>query len=190
VRYGAGGRRQRDRRALGKVPRIASPHASEFARVLALPSTASSAAPAGRTLDQRRGRGVAVATLGAVAWMAFRSRGPVPIAFSPQSSNSPTAARGSRLSRWHPARLRGRDCNERGLYRAMVVRDIGDAGSITVMRGSRIRSPDWAANGRFLVAQRVTWRSDQHRWCPPWAARSGRCPAGLHGSWAGQTRFW
>ena len=67
------------------------------------------------------------------------------------------------LQSTQPAHLAyvARDCDERERCTdRLVVRDIGDAGSLTVLKGGTITSPRWAADGRFLIAG-VTER-DQH----------------------------
>ena len=147
-------------KALSKVPADRFASAGEFARVLALPGTAPSAVPAKRPRWIKIVfAGVAITALGAVAWIAMRSRVPASIAFTPQYEQLTTDgnARSPALS---PDGTRlayvGRECDERGrCTERLVVRDIGDAGSMTVLKGSRIRFSDWAANGRFLIAQRA-----------------------------------
>jgi len=145
-------------KALSKVPSDRFTTAGSFARSLVAPAAAASA----RVSAQPRwlmfaGAGIALAVLGTAAAMNLRSR-PAPVtAFTPRFEQLTTDgnARSGVLS---PDGTRlayiARDCDERErCTERLVVRDIGSAASITVLKAAVIPgAPLWAADGRFLVA--------------------------------------
>jgi hypothetical protein len=145
-------------RALSKVPADRFTTAGEFAHSLVASSTVS---PANASTRPRwlmvAGVGVAALVLGTAASLALRGRATVAPAFTPQFDQLTTDgnARSPALS---PDGTRlayvARDCDERErCTERLVVRDIGNAGAITVLKGARIEAPAWAADGRFLIAK-------------------------------------
>jgi len=144
-------------RALSKVPADRFASASAFAQGLGhLEATASAHAGTRRRWITFAMVGVVALALGMAAWVALRGRPTVITAFTPQyeqlttdgNARSPTLSPdGTRLA------YMARDCDQRErCTERLVVRDIGGAGSITVLRSRGIRGFGWAADGRFLVA--------------------------------------
>ena len=147
-------------KALSKVPADRFTTAGSFVRSLVAP-VAAVPAPASASARSRwlmvAGVGVALVVLGTAAAMNLRGR-PAPVtSFTPRFEQLTTDgnARSAALS---PDGTRlayvARDCDERErCTERLVVRDIGSAASITVLKAGLIPgSPVWAADGRFLVA--------------------------------------
>jgi len=154
-------------RALSKVPADRFPSASEFAQELGHPEGTTSAQAGTRR------RWITIAMVGIVAvvlamasWVALRGRPTAIPAFTPQyeqlttdgNARSPAVSPdGTRLA------YVARDCDqhERCTDR-LVVRDIGGAGSITVLRGSGIdvHGGGWPLPG---CGTHRTWWPEQHR---------------------------
>jgi eukaryotic-like serine/threonine-protein kinase len=144
-------------RALSKVPADRFASAREFAQELSHPEgTASAQAETRRRWITIAMVGIVAVVLAMATWVALRGRPTVIPAFTPQyeqlttdgNARSPAVSPdGTRLA------YVARDCDdhERCTDR-LVVRDIGGAGSITVLRGSGIDVHGWAADGRFLIA--------------------------------------
>ena len=145
-------------RALSKVPADRFGSAREFARELGLPAAGASA----KSGAWRRRRvtfavvGLVAVALGMVAWVVLRGRPTVIPLFTPQFEQLTTDGN-ARVPALSPDGTRlayvARDCDQRERCTdRLVVRDIGDAGSITVLTGRNIMAAEWAANGRFLIA--------------------------------------
>ena len=145
-------------RALSKVPADRFATAGEFARSLVASNAALSATARARPRwIIAAGIGVAGVALGTAAAISLRTRAAPAAPFTPQFEQLTTDgnARSPALS---PDGTRlayvARDCDERErCTERLVVRDIGNAGAITVLTAGLIPiSPVWGADGRFLVA--------------------------------------
>jgi serine/threonine-protein kinase len=144
-------------RALSKVPADRFTTAGEFARSLVVPGAAS--AVKARTWPRSvfaAAVAVAAVLVGIAAAVSLRGRRSVSAPFTPRLEQLTTDGNARRPA-LSPDGTRlayvARDCDEREhCTERLVVRDIGDAGSITVLRGMTIGRPSWAAGGRFLVA--------------------------------------
>jgi hypothetical protein len=144
-------------RALSKVPADRFTTAGEFARSLVATSTVS---PANASTRPRwlmvGGVGVAALALGTAAAVSLRSR-PAPMTtFTPRFEQLTTDGNARRPA-LSPDGTRlayvARDCDERErCIDRLVVRDIGNAASITVFTNRHVEIPSWAADGRFLTA--------------------------------------
>jgi serine/threonine-protein kinase len=147
-------------RALSKVPADRFTSAGELARSLVAPAAASSASAGTRSRwVMVAGAGGAVVVLGTAAAVSLRSR-PAPVAvFTPRFEQLTTDGNARRPA-LSPDGTRlayvARDCDERERCNdRLVVRDIGNAGSITVLTNRHIEIPSWTADGRFLTAMTV-----------------------------------
>jgi tRNA A-37 threonylcarbamoyl transferase component Bud32 len=144
-------------RALSKVPADRFTTAGEFARSLVVPGAAS--AVKARTWPRSvfaAAVAVAAVLVGIAAAVSLRGRRSVSAPFTPRLEQLTTDGNARRPA-LSPDGTRlayvARDCDEREhCTERLVVRDIGDAGSITVLTGMTIGRPSWAAGGRFLVA--------------------------------------
>jgi len=143
-------------KALAKVPADRFASAEEFVRALVLPGAASSGhARQGRRWITFTVVGVVALGLGLAAWIGLRGRPAALPAFTPQFEQLTTDGN-ARYPALSPDGTRlayvARDCDqhERCTDR-LVVRDIGGAGSITVLKASKIPFTNWAADGRFLI---------------------------------------
>jgi serine/threonine-protein kinase len=130
-------------KALAKVPADRFASAEEFVRALVLPGAASSGhARQGRRWITFTVVGVVALGLGLAAWIGLRGRPAALPAFTPQFEQLTTDGN-ARYPALSPDGTRlayvARDCDqhERCTDR-LVVRDIGGAGSITVLKASKI----------------------------------------------------
>ena len=143
-------------RALAKVPADRYKSAGDFAAALGHSGAASSDnAPTQRRWITFTVIGVAALALGLAARIALRGRPTVAPAFTPQFEQLTTDGNARRPG-LSPDGTRlayiGRDCDERERCTdRLVVRDIGGAGSITLLKSRSIRGELWAASGRFLI---------------------------------------
>jgi tRNA A-37 threonylcarbamoyl transferase component Bud32 len=144
-------------KALNKVPADRFTTAGEFAQSL-LGSGAQSVVNARTRQRWVFAAAVAVAALllGTAAAVSLRGRRSVSAPFTPRFEQLTTDGNARRPA-LSPDGTRlayvARDCDEREhCTERLVVRDIGNAGSITVLKGMTIGPPKWAADGRFLVA--------------------------------------
>src|SRR6266540_3044390 len=127
-------------KALSKVPVDRFASASEFAQGLGLPeATASAQVGIRRRWITFAMVGLVALALGLAAWVALRGRPTVIQAFTPQFEQLTTDGNARRPA-LSPDGTRlayvARDCDRRGRCTdRLVVRDIGGAGSITVLQG-------------------------------------------------------
>jgi hypothetical protein len=147
-------------RALSKVPADRFTTAGEFARSLVGSGAPS---PVNGTTRPRWVFAAAVAVaavlVGTAAAVSLRGRRSVSAPFTPQFEQLTTDGNARRPA-LSPDGTRlayvARDCDERErCTERLVVRDIDNAGSITVLKAVRIDPPSWVANGRFLIAGRT-----------------------------------
>jgi len=144
-------------KALAKVPADRFASAGEFARVLVLSGAPSSRhVRAGRRWITFAVVGVVALGIGLAAWIGVRGRPAALPAFTPQFEQLTTDGN-ARYPALSPDGTRlayvARDCDQHDRCAdQLVVRDIGGAGSITVLKGSSIPYTNWAADGRFLIA--------------------------------------